>query len=174
MLAPAVCDLASRRPFFKNRKKLLQPGENYAIIPRVSESGYILLGCRQAVRHQTLTLAFRRFKSGHPSHDPLAQSVEQLPFKQWVRGSNPRRVTKNRLSSSEDSRFLHIAVRKRPREAFMLFSEFRPERHGISLEMRRDLRCFPMCSRSFPQNRTGASGRGSGRRRSPPKCRPEP
>ena len=26
-------------------------------------------------------------------HDPVAQSAEQLPFKQWVRGSNPRRVT---------------------------------------------------------------------------------
>ena len=25
--------------------------------------------------------------------DPVAQSAEQLPFKQWVRGSNPRRVT---------------------------------------------------------------------------------
>ena len=38
----------------------------------------------------------RRFESGHPSHlfDPLAQLAEQLPFKQWVRGSNPRRVTK--------------------------------------------------------------------------------
>ena len=36
----------------------------------------------------------RRFESGHPSQfDPLAQSVEQLPFKQWVRGSSPRRVT---------------------------------------------------------------------------------
>ena len=39
----------------------------------------------------------RRFKSGHPSqHDPLAQLAEQLPFKQWVRGSNPRRVTKQK------------------------------------------------------------------------------
>ena len=28
-------------------------------------------------------------------YDPLAQQAEQLPFKQWVRGSNPRRVTKN-------------------------------------------------------------------------------
>ena len=38
----------------------------------------------------------RRFESGHPSQfDPLAQSVEQLPFKQWVRGSSPRRVTNN-------------------------------------------------------------------------------
>ena len=27
-------------------------------------------------------------------YDPLAQSVEQLPFKQWVRGSSPRRVTR--------------------------------------------------------------------------------
>ena len=38
----------------------------------------------------------RRFESGHPSQisDPLAQPVEQLPFKQWVRGSSPRRVTK--------------------------------------------------------------------------------
>ena len=27
------------------------------------------------------------------SFDPLAQLAEQLPFKQWVRGSNPRRVT---------------------------------------------------------------------------------
>ena len=29
-------------------------------------------------------------------HDPVAQSAEQLPFKQWVRGSNPRRVTKEK------------------------------------------------------------------------------
>ena len=49
----------------------------------------------------------RRFKSCHPSHqaerymhlslsvyDPLAQLAEQLPFKQWVRSSNLRRVTK--------------------------------------------------------------------------------
>ena len=38
----------------------------------------------------------RWFESGHPSHlfDPLAQLAEHLPFKQGVRGSNPRRVTK--------------------------------------------------------------------------------
>ena len=62
------------------------------------------------VRHQTLTLAFRRFESCHPSqpsasarkrtngpghepYDPLAQSAEHLPFKQGVRSSNLRRVT---------------------------------------------------------------------------------
>ena len=32
-------------------------------------------------------------------YDPLAQSVEQLPFKQWVRGSNPRRVTNKKTAA---------------------------------------------------------------------------
>ena len=35
----------------------------------------------------------RRFESCHPSHDPLAQSAEHLPFKQGVRSSNLRWVT---------------------------------------------------------------------------------
>ena len=38
-------------------KFLLHFGKNYVRIPRVSKSG-LTLGCRQAVRHQTLTLAF--------------------------------------------------------------------------------------------------------------------
>ena len=33
-------------------------------------------------------------RGGRLHHDPVAQSAEQLPFKQWVRGSNPRRVTR--------------------------------------------------------------------------------
>ena len=53
------------------------------------------LGCRQAVRHQTLTLACVGSNPAIPAiSDPLAQLAEQLPFKQWVRGSTPRRVTK--------------------------------------------------------------------------------
>ena len=52
------------------------------------------LGCRQAARHGTLTPAFARFESCHPSHfDPLAQLVEHLTFNQGAWGSNPQWVT---------------------------------------------------------------------------------
>ncbi len=39
----------------------------------------------------------RRFESCHPSHDPLAQLAEQLPFKQWVWSSNLQRVTSSEI-----------------------------------------------------------------------------
>ena len=91
-----------------------------------------ILGCRQAVRHQTLTLALAGSSPAIPAtpeqsmlcpgsfyaqplsfllfvsiFDPLAQLAEQLPFKQWVRGSNPRRVTR----------------KSTPKRAFSLISE---------------------------------------------------
>ena len=54
-----------------------------------------MMGCRQAVRHQTLTLAFAGSNPASPAkYDSLAQLVEQRPFKAKVRGSSPRRVTK--------------------------------------------------------------------------------
>ena len=78
--------------------------------------------CVQAGRHSDIGMSpsgkasdfdsdIRRFESGHPSQfDPLAQSVEQLPFKQWVRGSSPRRVTKKAEIPYGISAFLHLGL----------------------------------------------------------------
>ena len=41
-----------------------------------------------------MTLAFVGSNPAIPANDPLAQSVEQLPFKQWVWSSSLQRVTK--------------------------------------------------------------------------------
>ena len=65
-----------------------------AIIPRVSGAGRPKIGMSPSGKAPDFDSGIRRFKSCHPSHDPLAQSVEQLPFKQWVWSSSLQRVTK--------------------------------------------------------------------------------
>ena len=90
---------------FSNRlvKKGLHFQNQYAIIPRVPGQN---IGMSPSGKAPDFDSGIRRFKSGHPSqHDPLAQLAEQLPFKQWVRGSNPRRVTKSPRSSSASRGF---------------------------------------------------------------------
>ena len=54
-----------------------------------------------------MTLAFVGSNPAIPAiSDPLAQLAEQLPFKQWVRGSNPRRVTRNHAATFVAAWFL--------------------------------------------------------------------
>ena len=69
---------------------------------RVSVSGQHFIGMSPSGKAPDFDSGIRRFKSCHPSHnDPLAQLAEQLPFKQWVRSSNLRRVTTKRLGKRE-------------------------------------------------------------------------
>ena len=55
--------------------------------------GGVNIGMSPSGKAPDFDSGIRRFESCHPSHDPLAQLAEQLPFKQWVWSSNLQRVT---------------------------------------------------------------------------------
>lgn len=60
-----------------------------------------ILGCSQAVRHGTLTPAFHRFESCHPSqYAPVAQMAEHSTFNRGVMSSSLIRCTNMAMSSS--------------------------------------------------------------------------
>ncbi len=67
-------------------------------------SGRHFIGMSPSGKAPDFDSGIRRFKSGHPSHDPLAQLAEQLPFKQWVWGSNPQRVPKRNDGFPKENR----------------------------------------------------------------------
>ena len=77
------------------------------------------LGRRQVVRQGTLTPSSAGSSPAVPAKptapqgvfeyedDPVAQPAEQLPFKQWVRGSNPRRVTTSSRTAYRSRRLFY-------------------------------------------------------------------
>ena len=81
----------------KNRKKGLQNRNIHAIIPGVSTRRRTGIGMSPSGKAPDFDsgISSVQIRPSQP-YDLLAQSAEQLPFKQWVRGSNPRRVTKEK------------------------------------------------------------------------------
>ena len=91
-----LCILCIYIEFAQFYKNLLQIIRVHAILIQCPITGRRSnIGMSPSGKAPDFDSGIRRFKSCHPSqYDPLAQPVEQLPFKQWVRGSSPRRVTK--------------------------------------------------------------------------------
>ena len=120
-----------------------------------------ILGCRQVVRHQTLTLAFVGSSPAIPAMseqgvlcsdfifflpDPLAQLAEQLPFKQWVWSSNLQRVTKKfgNLLISELFLLFSAAKNSRFKAAFFRVSNLLVTPTGHQKAAGRLLFCVPV------------------------------
>ena len=87
MALEAVGSSPITHPIFSSRFRQ----EAFFIVPEVNT------GMSPSGKAPDFDSGIRRFESCHPSQfDPLAQLAEQLPFKQWVRRSNRRRVTNRR------------------------------------------------------------------------------
>ena len=85
--------------FSGNGKKGLQKSAPRGIMPRVSGQSGDDIGMSPSGKAPDFDsgISSVQIRPSQP-YDPLAQLAEQLPFKQWVRGSNPRRVTKSSKS----------------------------------------------------------------------------
>ena len=68
-MKPKSRSAAARIGFFEIlRKKLLQNGNPYDIIPNVSDAGSLHIGMSPSGKAPDFDSGIRRFKSGHPSH----------------------------------------------------------------------------------------------------------
>ena len=87
-------------------------------------------GSNPAVPARITTLS-QRFVN---MYDPVAQSAEQLPFKQWVRGSNPRRVTNSSQATYRLRRVFYVSHKKLISRSFCC-SSFSIRNHCVGLRI---------------------------------------
>ena len=69
------------------------------------------------------------------TNDPLAQSAEHLPFKQGVRGSNPRRVTKENPATTTVAGF-RIGITPKVKTGILVILGVKNEFLGVNSGVR--------------------------------------